>query len=103
MKIAIERMNQLHQIIEKNIDHIALGPGAHMRWLIGFHPHAEERPCMLFVNHYRSAFLMPTLNSHGTRENTDKTFYQMEDAAGPSDALKNLLNTYKLTVKSILP
>ena len=34
---------------------------------------------------------MPTLNSKGTRENKDKTFYQMEDAAGPSDGLKNLL------------
>ena len=91
MKIAIERMNQLRQIIEKNIDHIALGPGAHIRWLIGFHPHAAERPCMLFVNHNRSAFPMPTLDSKGTRENADKTFYQRYDAAGPSDALKNLL------------
>ena len=91
MKIAIERMNQLHQIIEKNIDHSALGPGARMRWLIGFHPHAAEHPCMLFVNHNRSAYPMPTLNSKGTQENTDKTFYQRYDAAGPCDALKNLL------------
>ena len=73
MKIAIERMNQLRQIIAQKLEHIALGPCAHMRWLIGFHPHAEERPYLLFVNHNRSAFLMPTLNSKGTRENTDKT------------------------------
>ncbi|MAT87912.1 MAG: peptidase M24 [Aestuariivita sp.] len=100
MTTATERLNRLRQIMaKKNIDLVAIGPGAHMKWLLGFHPHADERPCLLFISHDGSAFLMPTLNAKGTRENTDLTFHEWDDAAGPDDALQNLLRGLNVGAK----
>ena len=46
---------------------VALGPGSHMQWLLGFHPHPDERPCLLLVAAGREAMLMPGLNAGGSR------------------------------------
>ena len=103
MTIADDRLNRLRQIMaQENVDLVAIGPGAHMQWLLGFHPHADERPCLLCVSHNRSAFLMPALNAEGTRENTDLTFYEWDDAAGPSNALRNLLTDLNVGGKAKL-
>ncbi|MDE2648849.1 MAG: aminopeptidase P family N-terminal domain-containing protein, partial [Paracoccaceae bacterium] len=32
-----------------NVDLLVLGPGTHMRWLLGFNPYPDERPCMLLI------------------------------------------------------
>lgn len=68
-------------------DLLALGPGNHMHWLLGFHPHADERPCLLLVTAVGEAFLMPALNAEGSREHTAITFHQWADADGPDAAL----------------
>ena len=34
---------------EHGADLVAVGPGSHMDWLLGFHPHPDERPCLLLV------------------------------------------------------
>lgn len=70
---------------------VALGPGAHMQWLSGFHPHADERPCLLLVGPEREAFLMPALNAEGSRERTDIAFHTWSDETGPADALGEAL------------
>ncbi|MHA1159107.1 MAG: M24 family metallopeptidase [Alphaproteobacteria bacterium] len=76
---------------ETDTDLIALGPGAHMQWLVGFHPHADERPSMLLVGQESEAFLMPALNAEGSREHTDIAFHTWADADGPDDALTAVL------------
>jgi Xaa-Pro aminopeptidase len=68
-------------------DLIAIAPGSHMDWLLGFHPHPDERPCLLLVGPEREAFLMPVLNAEGTREETDIAFHTWADAEGPDAAL----------------
>ncbi|MCA1442586.1 aminopeptidase P family protein [Ensifer sp. IC4062] len=70
---------------------IAIGPGSHMDWVLGFHPHPDERPCLLLIAPEREAFLMPALNAEGTREHTDIDFYSWSDAEGPVPALKAAL------------
>lgn len=35
------------KMAEGNVGLIALAPGSHMDWLIGYHPHPDERPCLL--------------------------------------------------------
>lgn len=75
------------KMAETGTDLVVLGPGAHMQWLLGFHPHPDERPCLLLVGRKNEAFLMPALNSAGARELTDIVFYSWEDADGPSAAL----------------
>jgi Xaa-Pro aminopeptidase len=68
-------------------DLVALGPGSHMQWLAGFHPHADERPCLLLVGPEKETFLMPVLNAEGSREETDIEFHTWPDAEGPNAAL----------------
>ncbi|HZG27141.1 MAG TPA: Xaa-Pro peptidase family protein [Ensifer sp.] len=70
---------------------VALGPGSHMQWAVGFHTHADERPCLLLVAPEKEAFLMPALNAEGAREMTDIQFFEWADAVGPVDALKTAL------------
>ena len=69
------------------VDLVALGPGSHMQWVAGFHPHPDERPCLLLVGPEREAFLMPALNAEGSREETDIAFHSWDDAEGPDAAL----------------
>ncbi len=34
---------------EEGVDLVALGPGAHLAWLTGMHPHADERPLIFCI------------------------------------------------------
>lgn len=70
---------------------LAIAPGSHMEWLLGFHPHPDERPCLLLIGPTSQAFLMPALNAEGTREDTDITFFTWSDADGPEAALHKAL------------
>lgn len=66
---------------------VAIAPGSHMDWALGFHPHPDERPCLLLIGPERQVFLMPALNAEGTREFTDIDFHTWSDAEGPKAAL----------------
>lgn len=77
---------------ETDTDLVVLGPGAHMQWLLGFHPHADERPCLICVSASGVAFLMPALNAEGTREQTDLPFHEWSDDEGPQQAFVKLLD-----------
>jgi Xaa-Pro aminopeptidase len=70
---------------------VAIAPGSHMDWVLGFHPHPDERPCLLLVAPEKEAFLMPALNADGSREFTDITFFNWADDQGPVDALYQAL------------
>jgi Xaa-Pro aminopeptidase len=72
-------------------DLVAIAPGSHMDWLLGFHPHPDERPCLLLVGKEKETFLMPVLNAEGTREETDISFHNWADADGPDAALQTAL------------
>lgn len=73
-------------------DLVALGPGPHMHWLAGFHPHADERPCLLMVSATGAGFLMPALNAAGSRAHSDLPFWPWADAEGPGTALARALD-----------
>jgi Xaa-Pro aminopeptidase len=70
---------------------VAVAPGSHMEWIVGFHPHPDERPCLLLIAPEGEAFLMPALNAEGTRADTDIAFFSWTDAEGPNSALKAAL------------
>ncbi|TGD64169.1 M24 family metallopeptidase [Tabrizicola sp. WMC-M-20] len=67
---------------------VVLAPGAHMRWLLGFAPHPDERPCLLLVGPDHAGFVMPALNAADARQHTDLPFWDWADATGPAAALK---------------
>ena len=72
-------------------DLAAIGPGSHMDWLLGFHPHPDERPCLLLIAPEKETFLMPVLNAGGSREQTDIDFHTWADEDGPNAALASAL------------
>ncbi|HBB80519.1 MAG TPA: peptidase M24, partial [Cryomorphaceae bacterium] len=77
---------------ENNVDLVVLGPGTHMRWLIGFNPYPDERPCMLLIGKDKETFLMPSVNEEGMKEKTSITMHAWSDADGPDQALLNALS-----------
>src|SRR5258705_7285372 len=82
---------------EHGADLVAVGPGSHMDWLLGFHPHPDERPCLLLVGPEKETFLMPGLNAQGSREETDIEFHTWDDADGPHAALGEALAAIEAT------
>ena len=76
----------------EDVDLVVLGPGAHLAWLLGVRPHADERPLFLCVTADGAGFLMPALEAESARRQTDLPFFDWEDAAGPSSALEALLS-----------
>lgn len=66
---------------------VALAPGAHMRWLLGFAPHPDERACLLLIGPEQAGFVMPALNAADARQHTDLPFWEWADASGPAEAL----------------
>ncbi|KAB0567256.1 M24 family metallopeptidase [Brucella pituitosa] len=71
---------------------VAVAPGSHMDWVLGFHPHPDERPCLLLIGPEKEAFLMPALNAEGSREFTNIKFYTWADDEGPDVALRAALS-----------
>src|SRR5262245_22876910 len=76
-----------NKMTDAEVDLMALGPGSHMQWVAGFHPHADERPCLLLIGPEKETFLMPALNAEGSREETDIEFHTWADENGPDAAL----------------
>ena len=81
------------RMAETGTDLLALGPGAHMHWLAGFTPHADERPCLMLIGADNAGFLRPTLNTAGARQHSDLPFWEWSDDAGPVAALDRALRT----------
>lgn len=72
MDVAQTRLQRLRQAMENcEVDLVALGPGAHMQWLLGFHPHPDERPCLVCVGPKGAMMLMPALGVEASKEHTD--------------------------------
>ena len=87
-----ERLAALRAAMEAaGTDLLALGPGPHMQWLLGFHPHADERPCLLLVTPRGWGFLMPALNAEEARVRCDVPLHVWADEDGPSEALRSAL------------
>lgn len=75
------------RMAEAGVDLVALAPGAHWRWLCGFAPMPDERPCLALIGHGGAEIVMPALNAAEVREQTDWPFREWTDAEGPGAAL----------------
>ncbi len=79
------------KMADEGVDLIALGPGAHLQWLTGMKPHADERPLIYCLTADHAGILMPSLEAESARMQTDLPFFEWSDANGPTDALEQLL------------
>lgn len=88
----MNRLEKLQSIMSREgVDLVALGPGAHMKWLLGFAPHPDERPCLVCVTRTDAAFLMPGLNAEEARAYFGLPLFTWSDAEGPFEAFETLL------------
>jgi Xaa-Pro dipeptidase len=87
-----DRLSALRTLMaEQNVDLVALGPGAHLEWLLGLHPHGDERPLLLCVSQSYAGFLMPVLEAESARQHTDLPFHTWSDEDGAQAAFDALL------------
>ena len=83
------KINSVRALMKDNsIDLLVLGPGTHLRWLLGFSPPQDERPSMLLIGKEREIFLIPSVNAEDVRRKTDIKINVWKDESGPDQALK---------------
>ncbi|MEP4196923.1 MAG: Xaa-Pro peptidase family protein [Aliishimia sp.] len=88
----MSRLNHLRETMaEQGVDLLAIGPGAHLAWLLDVRPHADERPLLFCVTQSYAGFLMPALEAESAAQQTDLPFHTWGDADGPHKALTELL------------
>lgn len=81
------------KMVEEEVDLVTLGPGAHLEWLTGACPHADERALLFCVTANHAAFLMPALETESARKQTELPFHEWSDAEGPEGALDSMLES----------
>lgn len=69
----------------------ALAPGAHMHWVLGYHPHPDERATYLLVAQDAVALVVPAVNAEDMRARCDVAITSWSDEDGPAGALASAL------------
>jgi Xaa-Pro aminopeptidase len=88
MKIQ-ERIHALQRRMQAlQVDMVAIGPTANMRYLLGFLPHPDERLCLLLVEPDRTQMVVPALNAADIATQTEQELVSWTDAEGPAQALR---------------
>lgn len=91
MDYAGRRQTLRRRMEEREVELAAVPPGANMRYLLGYSPHPDERPCYLLLSGRSEAMLMPAINATQARERVDVRMDTYADEEGPDDALRRLL------------
>ncbi|MEW5958393.1 MAG: aminopeptidase P family protein [Chloroflexota bacterium] len=87
-----ERLGRLQEVIRHaQVELVAIGPTANMRYLLGYVPHPDERLCLLLVSPETARLVVPTLNVDVVAAHTDLPLEQWPDAEGPHLALRRAL------------
>lgn len=93
----MHKLNSLRsRMADQDIDLVVLGPGAHLGWLTGVKPHADERALLFCITAEHEGFLMPALEAVSARKQTEMRFFEWSDADGPSGALEQLVVAFDL-------
>lgn len=75
------------ELASKHIDLLAVSPGYDTRYLLGYSPVADERPCYLLITPDRAIYVVPELNADQVRAHTSIPVIFWVDAKGPAEAL----------------
>lgn len=91
--VSFERLSRLQrQMACHDVDLVAIAPTANMRYLLGFAPFADERPCALLVTRDDARIVVPELNADHVEAYTGLTPIRWADAAGPHRAFAGALD-----------
>lgn len=81
----------------RDIDLLAVSPSDDLRYLAGFSPTADERPCMLLLGRDDMVLLVPSLNAEQARAALPALpFVTWEDADGAGGALREAIGSFEL-------
>lgn len=93
MDFEMRRAKVQQAMNREGIDLLAVPPGPHMHYLLGWHPHVDERPCFLFMTGIAAALLIPSLNEQAARAHVTLPMEAYTDADGPGQALGRLVES----------
>jgi len=86
------RLSQLRAAMAAaEVDLVAVGPTANMRYLTGHVSHPDERVCLLLVSQDAAGLVVPQLNADEWAAHTSLPLYPWADADGPVTALRAAL------------
>lgn len=98
-----KRRTAVHQAMRQgNVDLLAVPPGPHMFYLLGWHPHVDERPCFLLLTGTDAALLMPSLNADDAQAHVSLPMDTYADADGPAQALERLARRLAVAPSRVL-
>ncbi len=101
--VSTNRLDHLQaQMLEAKVDLVAIAPTANMRYLLGFAPLADERPCFLLVSRTATRLVVPALNADQVEAHTGMAAIRWTDAAGPRQALATALSELNLEPNAVL-
>lgn len=100
----MSRLDKLRSAMTtEGVDLVAIGPGAHLAWLTGLHPHADERPLLFCVTQSYAGFLMPSLEADSLGTHTNLPMHLWADDVGPTQAMQEVLEAAQAnTAKTIV-
>jgi Xaa-Pro aminopeptidase len=76
------------EMVRSGVDLVAVSPGATMRYLLGFSPLADERPCVLLISRSDLRLVAPALNAQQMMAHTGLDVLAWSDDQGPAEALQ---------------
>jgi len=81
------------KMTEQGVDLLALGPGAHMHWVTGWHPHPDERLTLVLVSAQDACVVGPAVNGEQIDANIDLPLHRWKDEDGPEAVLARTVGT----------
>jgi Xaa-Pro aminopeptidase len=91
-KESADRISRLQaEMRQRGVNLLALAPTVNMRYLLGFAPIADERPCFLLIGPWATAMVVPALNADQVEAHTGIRPVRWTDATGPRQAIEEAL------------
>ncbi len=101
--ISADRLGRLQAaMVQESVDLVAIAPTANMRYLIGFAPLMDERPCVLLASCDDIRLVVPELNADQVEARTGMETIRWADAAGPRQALAEALDSLGIRPGAVL-
>ncbi len=90
---SVGRLSRLQaQMAKAGVDLVAIAPTPNMRYLLGFAPLADERPCVLLITCQGTRLVVPELNADQIEACTGMEAIRWTDDIGPQQALCDALS-----------
>jgi Xaa-Pro aminopeptidase len=98
-----ERIKKLQTyMLQAGVDLVAIAPTANMRYLLGFAPLADERPCFLLVGPQATQLVIPEVNAQQVESHTGRKVQRWSDALGPDRVLDQALTELEIKAQGVL-